>query len=58
MTEHSGLASALENSNAQVRLRADGLAAMALFEDCTPEQLQALGNLLSSGHTSGHMSFI
>jgi CRP-like cAMP-binding protein len=46
MPEHSGLASALENSPAQVRLRADGLAEMALFEDCASEQLQALAERL------------
>ena len=46
MTDHSGLASALENSPAQVALRADGLAQMALFEDCAPEQLQTLAERL------------
>jgi CRP-like cAMP-binding protein len=46
MTDHGGLAPALENSPAQVALRADGLAEMALFEDCTPEQLQTLAERL------------
>lgn len=46
MTDQSGLASALENSPAQVSLRADGLAEMALFEDCAVEQLQALAERL------------
>ena len=46
MTDASDLASALQSSPGQVAMRADGLAEMALFEDCAPEQLQALAERL------------
>ena len=46
MTDQSGWGPTLQNSRAQLALRADGLAEMALFEDCAPDQLQTLAQRL------------
>jgi len=46
MTDESGLVTALENSPGQVALRTAGLAEMALFEDCSADQLAALAQRL------------
>jgi len=46
MTDENNLLSALENSPGQVALRASGLAQMALFADCSADQLMALAERL------------